>query len=221
MADTVLKVTDPIALRRLSDDLDLIGADGLIPLRNGLPLFSERVRGARIHHNMGAGANVGETRLGAGGQIEIYEGSGAGGESFAWHAFSPNRSDQVERAALFQRYGPNWSSGGIPMSPFSGHANDIRAQLEEMLGRKATFFEWYDRVYGVAGVPAGQPEPPQSRDYAALLRDVLVKVEAATKKPRGEIKEAGGGRFVVLLRNLIGELDRIRTEAAGQLAQKA
>jgi hypothetical protein len=202
----------------LYNDLALLGADGLIPLRNGLPFFSDRALGVRVHHNMGAGANVGETRLGAGGQIEIYEGAGTGGESYAWHAFSPNRSDQVERAALFQRYGPNWSSGGIPRAPFSGHANDIRAQLEEMLGRKATFFEWYDRVYGVAGVPTGQPVPPQSRDYAALLRDVLVKVEAATKQPRGEVGATGGGRIAMLLRTLIGELDKIRAEAAGQLA---
>jgi hypothetical protein len=218
MSNTTLKVSDPIALRQLADDLGLLGADGLIPLRNGLPFFSERVRGARVHHNMGAGANLGELRLGAGGQIEAYEGSGAGGESYAWHAFDPNRADQSERAASFQRYGPNWSSGGIPMAPFSGHATDIRAQLEEMLGRKATFFEWYDRVYGVAGAPAGQTVPPPSRDYAALLREVLAKVEAATKQPRGEVGGAGGGRIAVLLRNLIGELDKIRTEAAARLA---
>ncbi|HEV8580218.1 MAG TPA: hypothetical protein VGX68_14210 [Thermoanaerobaculia bacterium] len=67
-------------------------------------------------------------------------------------------------------------------------------------------------------MPVGQTEPPQSRDYAALLRDVLVKVEAATKQPRGEVGTTGGGRIAMLLRTLIGELDKIRTEAASQMA---
>jgi len=229
MADTTLKVTEPVALRRLADDLGVVGPDGIIPLRDGLPFFSERARGVRIHHDMGAAANLGQMRLGAGGRVEIYEGAG-GAESYEWHAFDPNRADQVERAALYQRYGANWSSGGIPVAPFSGHAPDIRAQLEEMLGRKVNLYEWQDRVYGVAGAPSGTvpqpsptptptPTPAPSRDYAALLRDVLAKIDGATKKPKGEIKDAaGGGRFVILLRSLLGELDKIRSEAARQLA---
>jgi hypothetical protein len=49
---------------------------------------------------------------------------------------------------------------------------------------------------------------------------VLVKVEAATKQPRGEVGTTGGGRIAMLLRTLIGELDKIRTDSPAHLAPR-
>jgi hypothetical protein len=131
---------------------------------NGMPVYSQRMAGAKTAWNMGGGANRGELRKNpATGQLEILMGTGAGGESYGWQPFDPNNFGHVQNAAMFQRYGANWTAGGRGAG---GHSTDVAAELEAQLGRKPTVFEIQDAMYGVgrpfsySTVPTPTPATP-------------------------------------------------------------
>lgn len=127
------------------------GGQGITPTydASGMPIFSQRMTGASTAWNAGAGSNKGEMRRNPQtGQMEIYRATGQGGESFGWTPYDPNNSGHVMDAAMFQRYGNNWTSGG-GAGGAGGHSTDVTAELRAQLGREPTMFEVQDAMYGV------------------------------------------------------------------------
>lgn len=103
--------------------------------------------GARIHHDMGAGANYGETRMNPAGQKEMWANLGGGGQ-YGWVPWDQRMQGTAD---MFNRYGSNWYSGS---GATSMHTADIAQILREQLGREPTPIEVNDVYYGVnRGVP--------------------------------------------------------------------
>lgn len=121
----------------------------------GLPIYAQRAPGVQTAWDMAGGANRGQLRIDPiTGQQQIFMGSGQGGDTYSWQGYDPNNLGQRQNAELFQRYGPNWTSGS---GATSMHGSDIAGILTEHLGRQPTQQEVYDQYYGVAPPIAGIP----------------------------------------------------------------
>ena len=112
--------------------------------KGAIPFFSDRQAGAKPMWDMGRGANRGEIRQGANG-LEMLMGSGRGGESYEWKPYTGEYGQQ-QNAAMFQRYGPNWTAGS---GASGGHSSDVNYWFEMANGRPPTESETYDYYYGV------------------------------------------------------------------------
>lgn len=125
------------------------------------PFFSDRQAGAKPMWDMGAGANRGQMRQGANG-LEILLGTGQGGESYAWQPYTGDWGQQ-QNAAMFQRYGPNWTAGS---GSSGGHSSDVKYWFEAANGRPPTTSELYDYYYGVKdAAPLRQVAKQQNARY--------------------------------------------------------